>query len=45
MHLLLLLNGHLNFLMELVDIFLKIIFGSSKIQVFLKALGLVCNNL
>ena len=44
-YLLLLLNGHLHFLMELVDIFLKIIFGSPQVQVLLKALCLVSNNL
>ena len=31
--------------MELVDIFLKIIFGSPQVQVLLKALCLVSNNL
>ena len=44
-YLLLLLNGHLHFLMELVDIFLKIIFGSPQVQVLLKALCLMSNNL
>ena len=44
-HLFLLLNGHLHFLVELVDIFLKIIFGSPQVQVLLQTLSLVCNNL
>ena len=45
LHLFLLLNGHLHFLVKLVDIFLKIIFGSSQVKVLLQTLSFVGNNL